>query len=259
MTLTPETQFESLPEDQRILFQDNVLAEARYRLTTPAQKVLGKLISLLNATQEEFSEICLSLDDVGPLLVNERNDVSFDHFCEISNELFGCRVFIPLPSLGGKPSRTLICGWVSSVAENPDDESITFSFEPKLSPYLLGLKRDYFVYPYLFICSFQSAYSIRLYQFLKAKGSSTRDHSISLIDCRNAMGAVEYDAKGRPLEKILVNYSDFKSVALVPAIMDINAKSDLTVEFREENEPGTEIVDRLVFSIQYKDSGSTML
>lgn len=257
MTLAPQTQFELSPEHQRRLVQHNVLAEARYRLTTPAQKVLGKLISLLDPTQEQFSEVRLTLGDVGPFLVEERTDVSFDDFCEISSELFKCKVLIQPPIFGEQQSRTLICAWVSSASENPNDESITFRFEPKLAPYLLGLKRDYFVYPCLFIYSFQSAYAIRLYQFLKAKVSSALDHSVSLIDLRNAMGVVEYDTRGRLLNEILVRYADFSSVALVPAVTDINAKSDLKVEFKEENNSGTEIVDRLVFSIQYKDSRSS--
>jgi len=257
MALELEASFELVPENRRRLYQHNVLAEARYRLTIRAQKLLGKLISELNPTHEQFSEVRLTLDDFAPLVVKERNDVTFAHFCETATQLLGRYVIIqPAPLPGEKQSRTIICHWISSAVQNPNDKSITFSFDPKLTPYLLGLKRDYFVYPFLFICNFESTYSIRLYQFLKARGFYSRPHTISVIDFRCVMGAVEYDAKGRVLKETLTRYADFKRVALMPAINEVNAKTDLNVHFKEEKKPGTKIVEKLVFSSHYKDASS---
>lgn len=255
MALELEPTFELVPpENRQRLYQHNVLAEARYRLTIRAQKLLGKLISELNPQHDQFSEVRLSLDDFAPLVVKERNDVTFAHFTETANQLLGRFVIIqPPPVPGEKLSRTIICHWISSAVQNPNDKSITFSFDPKLTPYLLGLKRDYFSYPFLFICNFDSAYAIRLYQFLKARSFYSRPHTVPLIDFRCVMGAVEYDAKGRILKETLTRYADFKRVALVPAINEVNAKTDINVHVKEEKRPGTKIVEKLVFSTHFKD------
>jgi hypothetical protein len=140
--------------------------------------------------------------------------------------------------------------------QNPNDKSITFTFDKKLHPYLLGLKRDFFVSPLIFLQNFESTYSVRLYQLLKSRTFYRRPQTMEVDDVRFALGTIEYDGKGNVLRESLNRYADFKRVALMPAIKEINAKTDLLISFKELKRPGTKIVEQLVFSTHYKEASS---
>lgn len=235
------------------VYQHNVLAEARYRLSLRAQRLLVKLISELDTMEDAFVEVRLTLDDFAPLAAKERNDVTFAHFTEAARQLLGRFVVIELPRREGeKENRVLNCHWISSGVEDPNDKSITFSFDPKLTPFLLGLKQDYFSYPMMMVCSCDSTYSIRLYQFLKARAFYAKPQVVSVPELRYALGTVEYDASGRVTRESLVRYADFKRVALDPGLQELNAKTDLGASYREIKRPGTKIVEKLVFTISSK-------
>jgi plasmid replication initiation protein len=250
---------EIVPVNGRRIYQHNVLAEARYRLTIRAQKLLAKLISELNPNAEAFPEVRLTLDDFAPFVVKERNDLTFAHFCETAQQLFGRFLAIQMPPVPGeKHRRTLVCHWISSAVQNPNDKSITFTFDKELRPYLLGLKRDYFVFPLMFVHNFESTYSIRLYQLLKSRAFYGRPQTMRVEDLRFALGTIEYDGKGRVLRESLNRYADFKRVALMPAINEINAKTDLLIHHKELKKPGTKIVEQLVFSTHYKEASTEL-
>jgi hypothetical protein len=125
-----------------------------------------------------------------------------------------------------------------------------------LHPYLLGLKRDFFVSPLIFLQNFESTYSVRLYQLLKSRAFYRRPQTLGVDDVRFALGTIEYDGKGNVLRESLNRYADFKRVALMPAIKEINAKTDLLISFKEIKRAGTKIVEQLVFSTHYKEAST---
>src|SRR5258708_40022521 len=70
----------------RIVVQHNALAEARYKLSLRAQKLLIRLIAKLDHRSDDFTEIKLSLKDFAPLAAQESNDVTFAHFVHASEQ-----------------------------------------------------------------------------------------------------------------------------------------------------------------------------
>ena len=131
LSLDPDSQV------SRVVVQHNALAEARYRLSLRAQKLLIRLIAELDQRSDDFSEVRLSLADFAVLAAQERNDVTFAHFQEAAEQFLGRFVAITQPPIPGEAqSRQLLCHWISSIEKNPNDKSITFSFDKKLRPYL---------------------------------------------------------------------------------------------------------------------------
>jgi plasmid replication initiation protein len=235
----------------RVVVQHNALAEARYKLSLRPQKLLIRLIAELDQRSEDFTEIRLSLRDFAALTVQERNDVTFAHFVEAAEQIMGRFVAItqaPIP--GEELPRQLVCHWISSFEKNPNDKSITFSFDKKLKPYLLGLKRSFFVYRPLYAFNLGSTYSIRLYQWAKSREYLRRPQEASVDELRLALGTIEFDGRGRVQKETLKRYADFNRVALKPAKEEINRKTDLSLSFREVKQPGTKIVTALVFTIR---------
>jgi plasmid replication initiation protein len=247
-------------EHTRIVVQHNALAEARYRLSLRAQKLLIRLIAELDQQCDTFSEVRLSLADFAVLAAQERNDVTFAHFCDAAEQFLGRFVAITQPRIAGEEqSRQLLCHWISSIEKNPNDKSITFSFDRKLRPYLLGLKKTFFVYRTLYAFNLGSAYGIRLYQWAKSREYLKRPQQVTVDELRLSLGTIEFDGGGKVVKESLKRYADFNRVAVQPAMKEINDKTDISLAFREIKRPGTKIVASLVFTVRQKEASTSKL
>jgi plasmid replication initiation protein len=254
LSLDPDIQV------SRVVVQHNALAEARYRLSLRAQKLLIRLIAELDQRSDDFSEVRLSLADFAVLAAQERNDVTFAHFQEAAEQFLGRFVAITQPPIPGEAqSRQLLCHWISSIEKNPNDKSITFSFDKKLRPYLLGLKKTFFVYRTLYAFNLGSAYGIRLYQWAKSREYLHRPQQITVDELRLSLGTIEFDGRGNVVKESLKRYADFKRVALQPAMKEINEKTDISLAFRETKQPGTKIVASLIFTVRQKEASGPKL
>src|ERR1700751_4128588 len=99
----------------RMVVQHNALAEARYRLSLRAQKLLIRLIAELDQRSDDFSEVRLSLDDFAVLAAHERCYVTFALFCDAAEQFLGRFFAITQPPIAGEEqSRQLLCHWISS-------------------------------------------------------------------------------------------------------------------------------------------------
>lgn len=244
----------------RVVVQHNALAEARYRLSLRAQKLLIRLIAELDQQSDGFSEVRLCLGDFAVLAAQERNDVTFAHFCDAAEQFLGRFVAITQPRIDGEEkARQLLCHWISSIEKNPNDKSITFSFDRKLRPYLLGLKKTFFVYRTLYAFNLGSAYGIRLYQWAKSREYLKRPQQVTVDELRLSLGTIEFDGGGKVVKESLKRYADFHRVAIQPAMKEINEKTDISLAFKEIKRPGTKIVASLVFTVRQKESSAPTL
>jgi plasmid replication initiation protein len=262
MQQVEDTAYLAEPTSQvaRVVVQHNALAEAHYRLSLRAQKLLIRLIAELDQQSVELSEVTLSLADFAVLAAQERNDVTFAHFCDAAEQFLGRFVAIAQPPIAGEEqSRQLLCHWISSIEKNPNDKSITFSFDKKLRPYLLGLKRTFFVYRTLYAFNLGSAYGIRLYQWAKSREYLKRPQQVTVDELRLSLGTIEFDGRGKIVKESLRRYADFNRVALQPAMKEINEKTDISLAFREVKRPGTKIVAAIVFTVRQKEPSTPKL
>jgi hypothetical protein len=214
----------------------------------------------LDQQSEDFSEVRLSLGDFAVLAAQERNDVTFAHFCDAAEQFLGRFVAINQPRMAGEEqSRQLLCHWISSIEKNPNDKSITFSFDKKLRPYLIGLKRTFFAYRTLYAFNLDSTYGIRLYQWAKSREFLKRPQEVSVDELRLSLGTIEFDGRGKIVKESLKRYADFNRVAIQPAIKEINEKTDISLAFRQVKRPGTKIVVSLVFTVRQKEASTPSL
>jgi plasmid replication initiation protein len=254
MDQTNATQVVPWRPSKKVVVQHNALAEAKYRLSVRAQKLLIRLLAELDQRNDDFTDIKLFLRDFAKLASGDPGDVLFSEFIDAAKQFMGQFVSItqsPVP--GEKLPRGLICHWISSIEKNPNEKSITFSFDPKLRPYLLGLSRNFFAFHTLHAFNLDSAYSIRLYQWAKSRQFMRRPQQVSVDDLRHFLGTIEIDADGAITKESLKRYNDFKKVALQPAVREINKKTDIAISFQELRKPGTKIICTIVFSIGIKE------
>src|SRR5271166_4027357 len=233
------------------------------RLSVRAQKLLIMLLAQLDQRVDDFTDIKLFLRDFAKLTSGYPGDINpggvrYTEFVDAAKQFMGRFVSITHAHVPGeKEARGLICHWISSIEKNPNEKSITFSFDRKLRPYLLGLSKNYFVFSTLHAYNLDSAYSIRLYQWAKSRQFLRRPQHVSVDDLRHFLGTTEIDSEGLMTKESLKRYNDFKKVALQPAVREINNKTDIFITFQEIKQPGTKIICAIIFGIAMKEGAET--
>src|SRR5699024_7635742 len=119
---------------------------------------------------------------------------------------------------------------------------IQFSFDPKLKPYLLQLKRTFTSYRLNNIMSLGSYYSIRFYEFFK-KWERTGKWRVSLKHLKSLLGITQ---------KSYEIYGNLKNRVIRPSIKELNEETDLMVEL-EEVKKGRQVIE-LIFKIKRKQN-----
>ena len=123
------------------------------------------------------------------------------------------------------------------------------SISERLKPYLLQVKREFFRYRLAYVLHLRSGYAIRLYQWAK-RWQYCGKRRVSIDELRVVMGTVELTPKGNISKTLLALYKDFKKRALLPAVTEINQKTDISVSFVENKIPGAKAVESLTLHLQ---------
>ena len=94
------TQIISWRPSKKMVVQHNALAEAKYRLSVRAQKLLIRLLAELDRRNDDFGEIKLFLRDFAKLASGDPGDVLYKEFIETAKQFMGQFVSItqsPVP------------------------------------------------------------------------------------------------------------------------------------------------------------------
>ncbi|MBF0344336.1 MAG: replication initiation protein, partial [Nitrospirae bacterium] len=136
-----------------------------------------------------------------------------------------------------EPDGILQIAWFSSVKYYDGEGYVELCFDPKLKPYLLGLKERFLSYKLRNIVQLKSAYSIRIYEILKQyQKIGTRRIDIHYLKGLLGLSVNDY-----------VLYADLKKRVIVPAMDELLQKTDIIFTFKEIKE-GKKVTD-LEFTI----------
>jgi len=218
-----------------LVTQSNRLIEARQKkpLTTREQKIILTMVSMIQPTDEDFTFYNISIRDFHEMLGLEGRE-HYTEIKEIVENLMSKVIEIP-QSDGG----WLMTHWVSTAQYLKGEGTIRLKFVPELKPYLLQIKKHFTSYRLSNILSLRSGYSIRLYELFKRSEHKGR-WECQLEILREQLGAIN---------KTYTLYGNLKSKILMPAIKEINEKTDLKVSFKEVKKGRK--VEMLEFSIQH--------
>src|SRR5699024_6977927 len=136
--------------------------------------------------------------------------------------------------------------WATHVEYLAGKGIIQFSFEPKLKPYLLQLKRTFTSYRLNNIMSLGSYYSIRFYEFFK-KWERTGKWRVSLDHLKSLLGITE---------KCYEVYGKLKNRVIRTSMKELNEETDLNIE-HEEVKKGRQVVE-LIFKIKKKQNSAEL-
>ena len=201
--------------NNNVITKSNVLIEANYKLTTTEQKIVLYLVSKVRKDDSDFQTYTLPIKQFCELL-GHNGTPKYSEMKKITKKLIGKVIEIK----EGKKLKQM--SWLSYVEYNENEGSVNLSFDPRLKPYLLELKREFTSYKLKNVMELKSSYSIRLYEILK-KWQLVREVDISLSELRKMVGAGEKYQE----------YHNFKKRVLTSSQDEIAEKTDITFDYVE--------------------------
>jgi hypothetical protein len=195
--------------------KSNVLIEASYKLTVTEQKIILYLVSQINKDDDDFKMYSLPIQHFYELL-GYRGSPKYSEMREITKNLM--RKILEIKE-GNKLKQM---SWISYVEYDEHSGRVSLSFDPRLKPYLLQLKKEFTTYRLKNVMELKSSYSIRIYEILK-RWQFMNEIEIPLDELRKMVGATDK----------YLEYHNFKKRVLAPAKKEIAEKTDLSFEYKE--------------------------
>jgi plasmid replication initiation protein len=200
--------------DNLIVYKDNYLVEASYKLTLMEQRLMLYSIGKLNP-QEPKRELIVVVDDF------------IKQFPDITKKNAYNQIKKTIDELGDRwikvkdPKRIKEFRWISAKEYFNDQGSAVISFSPEVMPYLCQLEKQFTNYQLRNISGFKRTYSIRLYELL-TQYRSLKSRIISVLDLRIAL----------QLDDKFIIWADLSRYIIKPSIEEINGKSDLKIAYK---------------------------
>jgi plasmid replication initiation protein len=195
--------------------KSNALIEANYKLSTLEQKIILYLISQIHKDDDDFKMYRLPIQEFSEML-GYRGSPKYTELREITKNLM--RKVLEIRE--GQKLKQL--SWVSYVEYDERSGLVSLSFDPRLKPYLLQLKREFTTYRLKNVMELKSSYSIRMYELLK-RWQYMKEVEIALDDLRMMVGAADKYHQ----------YHNFKKRVLTPAQQEILEKTDIWFKYQE--------------------------
>ncbi|MDJ0333529.1 replication initiation protein [Planococcus sp. S3-L1] len=202
-----------------LVTQSNSLVDARYHepLSARQQKIVLSVVSKIQIDDEDFKIYEVRIRDFHEMLGLE-GEPKYTEMKKITEELLKKSLEITR-----EKGRLLQVNWFSSIEYFEHEGRIEFSFDPKLKPYLLDLKKAYTSYRLSNILSLSSASSIRLYELMK-KWEYLGKWEITIEKLKDRLGVKQQSYNV---------YGNFKNRIIVPSINELNEKTDIQINFKE--------------------------
>lgn len=208
-------KYELAPINHLVVTKANALIEANYKLTLTEQKIVLFLVSKIRKEDEDFQTYILPIKEFYKLL-GYQGSPKYSEMRKITKDLMGKVLEIK------EDKKFKQMSWLSYVEYNQQEGNVALSFDPRLKPYLLQLKREFTSYRLKNVMELKSNYAIRMYEVLK-KWQKVREIIIPLTDLRQMLGT---DDKHQ-------EYHNFKKRVLNPAQQELKEKTDIFFEYEE--------------------------
>ncbi|MEO5358650.1 MAG: replication initiation protein [Nitrospirae bacterium YQR-1] len=201
---------------QLLVVKSNDLNQAHYRLTISEQRVILMMVSMIQPGDEDFHIYRIKVSDFLKLL-GVKNQQMYSEVKKITKSLIEKVLTIK------RPRSELQLSWFSSAEYFDGEGYVELCFDPKLKPYLLGLKECFVQYQLKNVIKLKSSYSIRMYELLKQYEKLGRK-SYSIEELKPVLGI-------KPDEYVL--YKHFKTRIITRAQEELKAGTDIAFEFKE--------------------------
>ncbi|RNE88345.1 replication initiation protein [Marichromatium sp. AB32] len=223
------------------VYKSNALIEASYRLTPAEQRIILACIAQVRRDAPITDDKMYSVSAAQiAALTGTASNATYEELEKAALRLKRREVWIKEHPNGRGPRKTLITGWVQSVAYVESEGRIELRFTKDMLPYLSQLTEQFTRYALSDVAKMTSAHAIRLYELL----CQWRDSGERVV-------ALDWLRQALQLEERYGNIRDLKRRVVEPAVEQINEHSPLWVKW-DQRKTGRRVT-HLVFTFGEKD------
>ena len=204
-------------EEKDIVLQSNSLIESPKNLNLLEYKLFMIVVSKINPKNEKLPIFRISADEFSKLIEGNIKDVYRD-LKKAADQLLTRYATVHYP----EQNKTVKINLTSKAVYLHGEGAIEIHLSNEIKPFLRNLSREFTQYKISNICPLSSLYAVRLYELLKSQ-EFFRRRIFDLGELRYKLG-VEKNKYSR--------FSDFKIRVLDIAKREINAKTDLIIDYR---------------------------
>lgn len=199
-----------------VVKSNELIQRSRYSLSLMEQKAVLFLISKIKPNDEPNTEYLFDVKDFCRAC-NFYEDSGFyaKYVKDIMLSLADNKIVVDIDK-----GKTLITHWFSSAIIDNEANNIRIRFDYTITPYLFQLRSFYTQYSLEYVLPMKSKYGVRLYEFLRSVKTLNYIQTYSIEELRLRLDCDKYP-----------NFKDFRKYVLEPAISDINAYSDIEVNY----------------------------
>lgn len=223
------------------VYKSNDLIQASYKLSLIEQRILlcciGKVDSRKPAHMQE-NRFRLSVAEYLERFPDANRNNAYRDLRDAAVDLFRREVKIT------KGKKTSLIHWCSEATYHDGEGWVELAFTPQIAPYLTALGPKFTKYEIAQIAHLRSAYSLRLFEMLM-QFKSTGALNVELEKFVNWLQL--------PYER----YADIKRRVIDVAVQEINAKSNMRVEWKAIKQGRS--VARLLFTFKEEPQGKLPL
>jgi plasmid replication initiation protein len=209
----------SIDDKSLTVRQSNSLIDASYRIASVGEgRLIRALIAQISPSDEDFKLYRVSVTDFARLF-DITGEAAYEQIKKAADELTSRKIKIE------KGKSWLFMNWLSSAEYVQGSGYVELCFDKKLRPYLLQLKGYFTQYELENVVSFKSAYSIRIFELLKAEQFKAARNgyfkrTFHYDELRESIGieTAEYAL-----------FADFRRYVIEIAVREINASSNLEI------------------------------
>lgn len=225
--------------EKTVVKANELIQKSRFSLSLQQQKIVLLLISQILPYDDDFKLYEFSIPSFCRICgIDEKNGKNYKDLKSSIKDLADKSIWVKLDD-----GRTTLLRWIEKPYIDESSGVIQIKLDKHMRPYLLQLRKNFTKYEIPWTLDFKSKYTLRLYEIIKSIHYDERETHHFAFDLEELKGLMDATTH--------VEYSNFKNRALVPAVKEINEKSDKIVEF-EQVKMGR-AVSKIVFHIRTKD------
>ncbi len=229
--------FMSLPTDQHLVVKSNALIHASYKLTLNEQRLILLAVSGMHSQRpgvrpgfNQVDGIRITAEEFAEAFHLPMNK-AYEALREATNELYE-RSIVEIKDKHHKKMR-----WVSAVQYHDGQGWAVLSFTPHVVPHLTSLGRDFTKYRLGQVANLRSTYAVRIFEWC-----------IQFAD--NGWLIVSLDDIRQRLDVGYKLFNDLRRKVIEPAIKELQAKSNLEIDWEPIKEGRSVKAIRFTFKEQ---------
>lgn len=207
-------------KNNMVVKDQELVRNARYRLSELGIKVVSVLISMIKVSDDEFTQYNIKVSDFKEL-VGSNSKNTYDYVDAMTDEL------MKKPFKIGDEK----FNWLSYAKYYKGEDYVTVEINKHLKPYLLGLKKNFLQYDIVNVLSLKSSYVIRLYELCK-------DHFEQEKRYNKKAKSVTFEFKiSKIREQFEIPksylYKDIRVNIIDKGVKQFKEKTDIQIEYKE--------------------------